>query len=237
MYGIYFALYKRFRIIAITTEDKIISIFLKVKIYFMNRSRPAKLDHFYSLCDTNSSVLDVGVSSNEHNDSVNMFLKNFRLNSNQYTGLAVQPMDEIRKKYPQKKFVEYPGGIFPFAENEFDWVFSNAVIEHVGNGGDQLVFLNEMLRVGRNVFFSTPNKGFPIESHTDVFFRHWFDDSFYKWCKINKPFWSIENLFLFGIDELNEIMVDSNAEYYKIQKNRMIGWPMIFTVVCSKENG
>ena len=209
------------------------SIFIIIKQYVMQKSRLKKLDHFYSLCEVQSSILDVGVSNNEHNDSVNLFLKNFRFDSSQYTGLAVEPMDDIRKKYSGKKFVEYPGGTFPFSENEFDWVFSNAVIEHVGNKDNQLFFLNEMLRVGKNVFFTTPNKWFPIESHTNVFFRHWFDESFYKWCKLNKPFWSVDNLLLLGKRELNEILKESNAEYYQIQINRILGWPMTFTVVCS----
>ncbi len=213
-----------------------VSIFQKLKNWAMQESRTQKLEHFYSLCDKKSSILDVGVSNNEYNDSINLFLRNFRLNSNQYTGLAVQSMDGIRKKYPNKKFVESPGGIFPFAKNEFDWVFSNAVIEHVGSSENQLVFLDEMLRVGKNVFFTTPNKWFPIESHTNVFLRHWFDDSFYKWCKINRPFWSVENLILLGANDLNEIMEDSKAEDYKIQKNRMFGYPMTFTVVCSAGN-
>lgn len=212
------------------------SIFQKVKQTVMQISRTKKLNHFYSLCDMHSSVLDVGVSNNEHNDSVNYFLKNFRLNHNQYTGLAVQPMDEIKKKYQEKKFIEYSGGIFPFEDNKFDWVFSNAVIEHVGNREDQLLFVNEMLRVGKNVFFTTPNKWFPVESHTNVFFRHWFNEKFYKWCKINQPYWCVDNLLLLGIGELNKIMEESNAKKYIIKKNRALGWPMTFTVVCSTEN-
>jgi hypothetical protein len=213
-----------------------VSIFQKIKNWAMQEYRAKKLEHFYSLCDKKSSILDVGVSNNEYNDSTNLFLKNFRLNSNQYTGLAIQSMDGIRKKYPNKKFVEYSGGIFPFAKNEFDWVFSNAVIEHVGSRENQLIFLDEMLRVGKNVFFTTPNKGFPIESHTNVFLRHWFDDSFYKWCKTNQPLWSVENLILLRVNDLNEIMEDSKAEDYKIQKNRTFGYPMTFTVVCSAGN-
>ena len=212
------------------------SIFQKAKKIAMQRSRSEKLDQFYSLCDRQSTVLDVGVTNNERHDSANLFLRNFRLNDSQYTGLAVQSMDGIRKRYPGKKFVEYPGRDFPFSENEFDWVFSNAVIEHVGNRADQLLFLNEMLRVGRNVFFTTPNKWFPIESHTNVFFRHWFDKGFYEWCKLNEPFWSIDNLLLFGGGELYKMMEKSNAGNFNIQRNRTLGWPMTFSVVCSKED-
>lgn len=203
----------------------------------MQKSRIKKIDHFYSMCDPQSSVLDVGVGGYECNEWVNLFLRKFRFDSSQYTGLAVQPMDDIRNRYSAKKFVEYSGGIFPFTENEFDWVFSNAVIEHVGNQNDQLLFLNEMLRVGKSVFFTTPNKWFPVESHTNVFFRHWFDESFYKWCKLNQPCWSIDNLLLLGKGGLNDIMEESSANEYKIRSNRTLGWPMTFTIVCSTENG
>lgn len=208
-------------------------ILLSLKSYLMEKSRTKKLNHFYSLCDLKASILDVGVSSSTYNDQMNLFLKNFRFQSSQYTGLAVESMDKMRKQYPDKKFVEYPGDTFPFKDKEFDWVFSNAVIEHVGAKENQILFINEMLRVSKNVFFTTPNKYFPVESHTNVFFRHWFDDSFYRWCKQHHPYWSIDNLLLLGLKNLIEIIELSNAKIYKITKNRLLGWPMTFSVVCN----
>lgn len=145
-------------------------------------------------------------------------------------------MNDIRSKYPGKKFVEYSGGIFPFADSEFDWVFSNAVIEHVGSRADQLVFLNEMLRVGRNVFFTTPNKWFPIESRTNTLIRHWFDETFYAWCERRKPYWSRANLLLFGREDLRALMRKSTADEYVIKSNRALGWTMTFTLVCSRRD-
>ena len=183
----------------------------------------------------NSRILDVGVSNYEYNDQVNLFLKNFRLDSTQYTGLAIEPMDDIKKKYSEKVFVEYQGGIFPFKDNAFDWVFANAVIEHVGSKKDQLLFLNEMLRVGKNVFLTTPNKYFPIESHTNTILRHWFNDSFYAWCKKKRSYWTTENLLLLGIVGLKNLLNTSNADNILIKKIKMLGWTMNFTVVCSSE--
>jgi len=43
------------------------------------------------------------------------------------------------------------------------------VIEHVGDEDAQLLFLNEMMRVAKNVFFTTPNKYLPVESEIDLY--------------------------------------------------------------------
>lgn len=53
----------------------------------------------------------------------------------------------------------------PFADNTFDIVFSNAVIEHVGDFRHQQLFAGEVCRVGRAHFVTTPWKGFPVELH------------------------------------------------------------------------
>jgi hypothetical protein len=211
-----------------------VSIFKAFKKLVTVKSKIKKLDYFYSLCDKSSNVLDVGIAYNKHSsDLVNLFLNTFRLASKQYTGLAVASMDALKRKHPDKKFVEYPGGVFPFKDKEFDWVFSNAVVEHVGNHDDQLLFINEMMRTGKNVFFTTPNKYFPVDSHTNAFFRHWFNESFYEWCKVNNPYWTKDNLVLLSYKELRNLMEVSNAEKYIIQQNRFLGYPMTFTVVCS----
>jgi hypothetical protein len=60
----------------------------------------------------------------------------------------------------------------PFEDEEFDFVFSNAVIEHVGDAEAQAVFVHEHARVGRHWMFTTPNRLFPVESHTFTLFRH-----------------------------------------------------------------
>lgn len=65
------------------------------------------------------------------------------------------------------------GRHLPFASEVVDLVFSNAVIEHVGDEGDQRRFVAEHRRVGRHWIMTTPNRWCPIESHTGALFRHW----------------------------------------------------------------
>lgn len=52
-----------------------------------------------------------------------------------------------------------------FKDHEFDVVFSNSVIEHVGNFSDQLRMADEIKRVGKRYFLQTPNRHFLIEPH------------------------------------------------------------------------
>ena len=71
-----------------------------------------------------------------------------------------------------QNWVQADGRKLPFDDNSFDLVFSNAVIEHVGQKEEQSVFIREHARVGKSWIFTTPNRMFPIESHTQVLFVH-----------------------------------------------------------------
>lgn len=52
-----------------------------------------------------------------------------------------------------------------FKDLEFDIVFSNSVIEHVGDYNQQKKMADEIIRIGKKYFVQTPSKYFPIEPH------------------------------------------------------------------------
>lgn len=59
------------------------------------------------------------------------------------------------------------GCSLPLADRSFDWVFSNAVIEHVDGLSRQKRFAEEIRRVARKGYFvATPDRSFPIDPHT-----------------------------------------------------------------------
>ncbi len=55
-----------------------------------------------------------------------------------------------------------------YADNSFDAVFSNSVIEHVGDESKQALFAAEARRLAPVYWVQTPSPRFPIEIHTGV---------------------------------------------------------------------
>jgi hypothetical protein len=89
------------------------------------------------------------------------------------TAVSDVPLPHFAHEFPQVETVTADGRELPFADNAFDVAFSNAVVEHVGGRDDQRRFVHELCRVARRVFVSTPNRWFPIETHTLVPLVHW----------------------------------------------------------------
>lgn len=69
-----------------------------------------------------------------------------------------------------------------YADRQFDVVFSNSVIGHVGSAQDQLRMAREIRRVGVRHFVQTPNHGFPIDWRTLVPGFHFLPVDIQAWC-------------------------------------------------------
>lgn len=81
---------------------------------------------------------------------------------------ALAPSCESRSQ------VAADGRFLPFADRSFDIVFSNSVIEHVGNQDNQIRFAEEVRRVGNAYWVQTPNRTFPVEMHLMLPVVHFF---------------------------------------------------------------
>jgi SAM-dependent methyltransferase len=93
------------------------------------------------------------------------------------TALGLHEGAGFRERYPGIRYVQGDACALPFEDGEFDIVFSNAVVEHVGDRERQRALVSEAVRVGRRVFITTPNRWFPVEVHTRLPFVHWLPDS------------------------------------------------------------
>jgi hypothetical protein len=89
------------------------------------------------------------------------------------TAVSDVPLPNFTREFPAIRCVTASGTDLPFEDDEFDVAFSNAVIEHVGGREEQRRFVAELCRVAPQVFLSTPNRRFPVETHTLVPFVHW----------------------------------------------------------------
>jgi ubiquinone/menaquinone biosynthesis C-methylase UbiE len=72
------------------------------------------------------------------------------------------------------------GRALPFRDQAFDIVFSNSVIEHVGDAASQERFAHEVARVGRAYWVQTPNRWFPVEQHLLTPIVHWLPKSWQR---------------------------------------------------------
>jgi ubiquinone/menaquinone biosynthesis C-methylase UbiE len=118
------------------------------------------------------SILDVGASADDH-DSSNHFEKRYP-HISRVCALGIDHLPTLIRQFPGLAVVQADARALPFAGRSFDFVYSHAVIEHVGSRQQQAMFLEEALRVARKgVLLTTPNRWHPIEFHTGLPFLHY----------------------------------------------------------------
>lgn len=125
-------------------------------------------------------VLDVGVTSDRTFQESNYFEKMYPYRHN-ITCVGTEDGSHLQRDYPGVRYTQVkPHDALPYRDGEFDIVFSNAVIEHVGSRADQRRFAQELCRVGRRFFITTPNRWFPFEHHTGLPLLHYLPASRFR---------------------------------------------------------
>jgi hypothetical protein len=144
------------------------------------RSRQMKFDLFWSQINPapGSSMLNIGAApailGKEHygtESDLEQPEQDKRFASLRIVGcnLALKDMRAYREKYSGRGWhgIVADACRMPFPDKSFDVVFSNAVIEHVPMES-QSVMANEIMRVGRSWFITTPNYWYPMELHRRI---------------------------------------------------------------------
>lgn len=206
----------------ITFLRKLLSHFsIKVRekqyVIFLKKVRPNK----------EMRILDVGVTPNEILIDSNFFEQIYPYKT-KLTTISVEECPNITKKYPGVRFKKIrPYSKFPFPNKYFDIVVSWATLEHAGSRKQQKLFLSEIVRVGKRVFITTPNRSFPFEFHSTLFLVHWLPHKYFRIvCRcLGMGFWGErKNLNLLNRRDLNKII--PSKEDINLLNSRSLG---IFT--------
>ncbi|SDT89157.1 class I SAM-dependent methyltransferase [Stappia sp. ES.058] len=112
-----------------------------------------------------------------------------------------------------------------YADNAFDLVFSNSVIEHVGLWSNKVAFAHEARRLAPSYFIQTPNYGFPIEPHARFPMLHWLPrpiayrihmrmhTGFYpKAATLDDAMFSAEDAIMLDRKQMRHLFPDANVE-------------------------
>jgi len=153
------------------------------------------------------TILDIGAGSGE------MWKKYCPYKDLKIIGLDIYPV--VSSIF--RSFVVGDARFLPFKDKSVDVVFSNSVLEHVGDYLQQALMASEIQRVAKKFFIQTPNKSFPIEPH---FFIPYFP-YFPKRLQI----WLCKNLFNVT-GEVNLITEEKAKKLFpdaQIEKERFMG--------------
>ncbi len=85
--------------------------------------------------------------------------------SEQYQITLLNPISHPTYKPYFSEIIGDGRDLHSLADQSFDVVFSNSVIEHVGTFSEQQQMAREIQRVGKCYFVQTPNYFFPLEPH------------------------------------------------------------------------
>ena len=174
------------------------------------------------------TILDVGVTSDRTQIASN-YLESWYPVKHRITACGLDDASFLEEQYPGMTYVRADGRDLPFADGQFDFVHSSAVLEHVGSAANQSRFLSELLRVARRgIFVTTPNRWFPIEFHTTLPLLHWLPPAAFRRAirRLGHEELSLEsNLNLLGARNLRRMARELGGHSWRVGSVSLLGWP------------
>lgn len=134
-------------------------------------------------------------------------------------GLALDQPFHVTLLNPEPEALQHPsfislagdGRAMPnFSDGQFEIVFSNSTIEHVGCFEDQMRMAKEVRRVGKRYFVQTPNRYFPIEPH--------FVFPFFQFLPILLRVWLVQHFDLGWFSRIS----DQSAAFREVTSIRLL---------------
>lgn len=205
----------------------------KLKTYISDSNRFRKFQMAISKIKVGDKIIDIGVDPHMGGNT-NYFEKWFNL-PNSLTCLGIKnDFTNFVKTFPEFELLLFDGINFPVFKEKFDFAFSNAVIEHVGNFEIQSQWLFEISKITKELFITTPNRWLPFETHTQTFFIHWFPDKIrdYIYCKIDKKSFTNGYMWLLSESNFKKLLNESGFEIVTFHKNKFFFFTIDFVAIC-----
>lgn len=206
-------------------------------------TRHQRVKMFQTFLDTmaptgNHTILDVGATSDQNYDHSNYFEAWYPY-PERVTAAGIDDASFLETAFPGVRYVKADGRNLPFADESFDFVHSNAVLEHVGSNAQQSAFVKEMWRVARRgVFLTTPNRWFPVEFHTVLPLLHWLPPSLFRailrWLG-HHELAREENLNLLSRFHLKKLAAGCAMRNAAIRNASLFGWPTNLLLIATKD--
>jgi len=169
------------------------------KLSYISRKRKLILFNKIIKPTSKMKVLDVGAEINPMGDRDIMFIDSYPWKSNIYAvNLSPEHISQIKQYYQEIEAVIGDACALPWPDKHFDVVYSNAVIEHVGDFERQKQMATEIMRVGKRWFVTTPNRWYPFEFHMRLPFVTWLPGKSYLWAGRIISYNHVRNKYVFG---------------------------------------
>jgi len=144
------------------------------KLSYISRQRKLELFNRTMKPSGQMKVLDIGAEINPDGDRGLQLIDSYPWKNNLCAvNLSSEHVSMIKQYYPEIEATVGDACKLPWPDKYFDVIYSNAVIEHVGDFEKQKKMASEIMRVGKRWFVTTPNRWYPFEFHLRLPFVTW----------------------------------------------------------------